>query len=221
MTTAIMQPYFLPYIGYFQLINSVDKFVLYDDIKYTKKGWINRNRICNGELVTIPLKKASDYLDVVERKLSDDWVIQKRKLRNKVQSCYSKSMNYEIGMKIFNNILDYESDNLFEFIYNSLKEINSYLDIKTEIIVSSNLKRNRELSPQDSVIEVCKKLDTNLYINSIGGKSLYKKEQFKLEGISLKFLRNMYINNFSIVDIIMNISKDDIKRKILNDYELE
>ena len=130
-------------------------------------------------------------------------------------------MNYEIGMKIFNNILDYESDNLFEFIYNSLKEINSYLDIKTEIIVSSNLKRNRELSPQDSVIEVCKKLDTNLYINSIGGKSLYKKEQFKLEGISLKFLRNMYINNFSIVDIIMNISKDDIKRKILNDYELE
>ena len=221
MTTAIMQPYFLPYIGYFQLINSVDKFVLYDDIKYTKKGWINRNRICNGELVTIRLKKASDYLDVVERNLSDDWVIQKRKLRNKVQSCYSKSMNYEIGMKIFNNILDYESDNLFEFIYNSLKEINSYLDIKTEIIVSSNLKRNRELSPQDSVIEVCKKLDTNLYINSIGGKSLYRKEQFKLEGISLKFLRNMYINNFSIVDIIMNISKDDIKKKILNDYELE
>ena len=83
------------------------------------------------------------------------------------------------------------------------------------------MKRNRELSPQDSVIEVCKKLDTNLYINSIGGKSLYRKEQFKLEGISLKFLRNMYINNFSIVDIIMNISKDDIKKKILNDYELE
>ncbi len=221
MTTAIMQPYFLPYIGYFQLINSVDKFVLYDDIKYTKKGWINRNRISNGELVTIPLKKASDYSDIVERKLSDDWEIQKKKLRNKVQSCYSKSMNYEIGMKIFNSILEYENTNLFEFIYNSLKEINSYLDIETEIIISSDLKRNRELSSQDSVIEVCKKLDTNLYINSIGGKSLYKKAKFKLEGINLKFLINTCINNFSILDIIMNISKDDIKRKMLKDYELE
>ena len=69
MKTAIMQPYFMPYIGYFQLINAVDKFVIYDNIKYTKKGWINRNRILvNGkdQYISLPLKKDSDYLNINE-----------------------------------------------------------------------------------------------------------------------------------------------------------
>ena len=86
MKVAIMQPYFLPYIGYLQLLNSVDKFILYDDIEYTKKGWINRNRIVDGEIITLPLKKDSDYLNVVERRLSDDWRKQKTKLLNKIES---------------------------------------------------------------------------------------------------------------------------------------
>ncbi len=65
---AIMQPYLFPYIGYFQLINSVDEFVIYDNIKYTKKGWINRNRILvkgKDQLITATLKKDSDYLVVI------------------------------------------------------------------------------------------------------------------------------------------------------------
>ena len=73
MKVAIMQPYFFPYVGYFQLIASVDLFILYDNIKYTKKGWINRNRMLqNGEdvMFSLPLKKGSDYLDVCERELA-------------------------------------------------------------------------------------------------------------------------------------------------------
>ena len=69
-----MQPYFLPYIGYWQLMAAVDTFVIYDNIKYTKKGWINRNRmLLNGEAVTfsLPLAKDSDDLDVVQRRLAD------------------------------------------------------------------------------------------------------------------------------------------------------
>ena len=60
-----MQPYLFPYIGYFQLIHSSDEFIIYDNIEYTKKGWINRNRILfNGspQIFTIPLKKDSDFL---------------------------------------------------------------------------------------------------------------------------------------------------------------
>ena len=70
MKIAVMQPYIFPYIGYFQLINSVDEFIIYDNIQYTKKGWINRNRILVNEkdqLITLPLKKASDYLNVNNR----------------------------------------------------------------------------------------------------------------------------------------------------------
>ena len=73
LTVAIMQPYFFPYIGYFQLIGAVDQFVIYDTVKYTKKGWINRNRMLgNGVAVTftIPLEKASDYLYIRDRKIA-------------------------------------------------------------------------------------------------------------------------------------------------------
>ena len=83
MKLAIMQPYFFPYIGYFQLMNAVDVFVVYDDIKYTKKGWINRNRILvNGKdlLFTLPLKKDSDYLDIYQRKISNDFHTESKKI---------------------------------------------------------------------------------------------------------------------------------------------
>jgi hypothetical protein len=73
MRVAIMQPYFLPYLGYFQLIAAADLFIVYGNIKYTKKGWINRNRmLLNEEAVTfiLPLKNASDNLDVDQRELS-------------------------------------------------------------------------------------------------------------------------------------------------------
>ena len=217
---AIMQPYFLPYIGYFQLINNVDQFVLYDNIKYTKKGWINRNRITGGNVITIPIKKDSDSLDIVDRKLSNDWLNQKRKLFNKIKSSYIKSFNYKEGIELLNNILEHKSNNLFEFIYNSIIEINSYLDIKTPIIPSSLLKRDRNLKSQDSVIEICNILKANKYINPIGGRELYIKKDFNKENINLIFIENTYVNNFSILDIIMNNSKLDIKNKFLNNYIL-
>lgn len=82
MKAAIMQPYFFPYLGYFQLMNAVDTFVVYDNIEFTKKGWINRNRILvNGKdaFISIPLKKDSDYLQVNERYLADSWGDEKKK----------------------------------------------------------------------------------------------------------------------------------------------
>jgi len=82
MKIAIMQPYFFPYIGYFQLVNSVDEFVIYDNIQFTKKGWINRNRILvnqNEDYISLPLKKDSDYLNVNQRFLSDAWSVDRKK----------------------------------------------------------------------------------------------------------------------------------------------
>ena len=75
-TIAIMQPYFFPYIGYFQLIAAVDMFIVYDNIKYTKKGWINRNRLLNrgkNVIFSLPLKNDSDYLNVCQRELAADF----------------------------------------------------------------------------------------------------------------------------------------------------
>src|SRR5438445_505000 len=98
MRIGIMQPYFFPYIGYFQLINAVDEFVVYDNIEFTKKGWINRNRILvNGKdaYITIPLKKDSDYLNVNERWLADVWTVERKKLLNRITESYRKAPYYE------------------------------------------------------------------------------------------------------------------------------
>ena len=120
MKVGIMQPYFMPYLGYFQLLNLVDRFVIYDNIQYTKKGWINRNRIIlNGEIstISIPLKKGSDFLNINERYLAENWDREKIKLINKLRQAYIKAPNYSVFFPIIEEILNEENKNLFiEFL---------------------------------------------------------------------------------------------------------
>ena len=98
MKIGIMQPYFFPYIGYWQLINAVDKFVIYDNIQFTKRGWIRRNRILmNGEdkMISLPIKKDSDYLDVNKRYLSDTFNKDKSKIISQIKTAYSKAPEFD------------------------------------------------------------------------------------------------------------------------------
>ena len=153
-----MQPYLFPYIGYFQLMNAVDEFVIYDNIQFSKKGWINRNRILvNGTdaYLTLPLKKDSDYLDVKDRYLSDDWNIERKKITNRITESYRKAPNYITVFPIIEEIINFENKNLFQFILNSLMLINKYLDIKTPLIPSSTIAINHELKSEKKVIALC------------------------------------------------------------------
>jgi hypothetical protein len=229
---AIMQPYLFPYIGYFQLINSVDEFVIYDNIQYTKKGWINRNRILvnnKDQLFTIPLQKDSDFLNVVDRKISNTWENDRKKLLNTIQTSYHKAPYFNETLKIIKKCLFYKEDNLFYFILNSLKEINNYLDIKTLITISSTVDINHNLKSQDKVLAICESQQATTYINAIGGVELYNKETFKLKNINLNFIKSekieykQFTDNFvswlSIIDVMMFNSKDKIK-EYLNSYTL-
>ena len=221
MKLAIMQPYFLPYIGYWQLINAVDKFVIYDNIQYTKKGWINRNRILNTDkevYITIPLDKDSDYLDVDQRNISQ--CFDRMKLLNQVSQYYRKAPNFKIGLSIFEEIIMNNEKNLFKFIFNSIEVVCTYLSIETPLIVSSGIDISHDLKGQDKVLTICKQLHADEYINPIGGVDLYKREVFKAENIELKFLqtqafeyyqnRNEFIPHLSILDVIMFNSKESI-----------
>jgi len=232
MKLAIMQPYFMPYIGYFQLINSVDKFVIYDNIQYTKKGWINRNRILsNGKdkLITIPIKKDSDYLNVVERELSESWGKDKIKMLNVIRSSYFKAPYYQETSELISKCLNNSEVNLFRFIYESIILINDYLEIKTPIVISSTIEADHTLKSQDKVLSICKKQNADVYINSIGGVELYDKEVFKQNNIELNFIKsnplqykqfdNEFVPWLSIIDIMMFNSKEQIK-KYLNNYTL-
>jgi hypothetical protein len=232
MKLAIMQPYFMPYIGYFQLINSVDEFVIYDNIQYTKKGWINRNRILvNGkdQLFTLPIKKDSDYLDIVERTISETWVKERIKLLNVIQSSYVKAPYFkEVNELIKDCLLDNET-NLFKFLLNILNKINNYLNISTPIKISSDIKINHYLKSQNKVLSICGEQKASTYINAIGGTELYDKEIFSQQNITLNFIKsenieykqfnNKFIPWLSIIDVMMFNSVEDIK-KYLNSYTL-
>ena len=221
MTTGIMQPYFLPYIGYFQLINAVDKFVIYDNIEYTKKGWINRNRILMNDqdfLISLPLKKDSDYKMVCERELSS--VYKPKKMLGQIKSSYLKAPYFKDVICLLESILHNGETNLFYYILNSVKAINNYLGISTEIVVSSTLNIDHQLKSEEKVLAICKALSADTYYNAIGGMELYSKERFCSSGIDLKFLScdpihyqqfdNAFVPYLSIIDVLMFNSKEEV-----------
>lgn len=232
MKLGIMQPYFFPYLGYFQLINSVDKFVVYDDIKYTKKGWINRNQILangKGQLFTLPLKKDSDHLDIYQRELSDNYQSEVKKILRKIEASYKKAPYYNEVYPIIADCLLYKDKNLFNFIYHSIEKIKEHLGIKTELLISSQIGIKERLKGESRVISICKHLKTSQYINAIGGVELYDKKTFLKENIKLSFIKsnmieyeqfdNTFIPWLSIIDIMMFNSPQQIN-KFLNDYKL-
>ena len=231
MKLAIMQPYFLPYVGYFQLINSTNQFVIYDNIKYTKKGWINRNRILvNSEpsYISLALKKDSDLKNVDERELFD-WNQNKKDLLNRIIASYNKSPYYKETIPLIKEILDYDNINLFIFLYNSVCLICNYLDIQTPIIISSLIDIDHSLKCNDKVLAICKEQKCKTYINAIGGQELYTKEEFLKENIELKFIKtknivyqqfnNNFQSNLSIIDVLMFCGQEKTKL-LLNEYDL-
>ncbi len=234
MKIAIMQPYIFPYIGYFQLINVVDKFIVYDNIQFTKKGWINRNRILvNGkdEYITLPLKSDSDYLTVVERSLADSFSTEKVKLLRKVTAAYLKAPEYKNIYPIIESVINFNEVNLFKYIFNSLQVICNYIDIKTEFIVSSTIDINHNLKSQDKVLAICKALNATQYINPIGGMELYSPADFMQHNIKLSFLQatsleykqfqNIFVPWLSIIDILMFNPKEKIKEYLQQNFILQ
>jgi WbqC-like protein family len=228
---AIMQPYFLPYIGYFQLINAVDEFLIYDDVNYINKGWINRNNILvNGKacLFSIPLKEASQNKLINEIEIINDGKWQSKLLKT-IEQSYKKAPNYQTVAPMVHEIINFGDTNLSKYICNSLSTICKYLQINTEIIPSSSNFNNNQLKAQDRILDICLQLRAENYINPIGGVELYDKEIFEKSGIKLNFIKtqaieykqfsNTFTPHLSILDLIMFNSKQVIS-ELINRFEL-
>jgi hypothetical protein len=207
MKIAIMQPYFLPYIGYFQLISSADLFIVYDNIKYTKKGWINGKDV----IFSLPLKKDSDFLDVREREIAVDF--NRVRLLNQIAGPYRRAPYFSQTFPLVEQIVRNEERNLFRFIHHSIVSICKHLGIATDIRISSGIAIDHELRRQDQVIALCEAVGADTYINAIGGVDLYVKDEFKARGIDLKFIKsklfeypqfgNKFVPCLSIIDVLM------------------
>lgn len=219
MRIAIMQPYFLPYLGYFQLLNAVDRFVLCNDFQFTKRGWVKRNRVLqNGKVVVIsvPLKHGSDYAQIRERHLADDVEAQFRHLRRRLEEAYRRAPYFDEGMRLVIECLEGPRDNLFVFLQHCVRCVADLLLIRTPISVSSDAAIAQAHRGQDRVIQLCQYFGAQQYLNPPGGRDLYDAATFRSAGLDLQFLEPRlpryaqnetaeFVPALSVVDVLMNV----------------
>ena len=231
MKIGIMQPYFFPYIGYFQLLNMVDKYVVFDTAYFANNKWGFRNRILiNGapgffRVITL---KSSQNKRFNEIKVSGDIEAKKKNIRT-LESAYRKAPHFPEVMPILEQFLLADYDNLSEHNAASIRLVCNYLGIETEILLLSELDCDSDLKKQYKIIDICRVLGGDEYINAIGGTELYDFEVFRENGIELAFLKSgdiMYsqfgrefVPNLSIIDVMMFNSVPEI-HNMLNQYTL-
>lgn len=230
MKLAIMQPYFFPYIGYFQLAKAVDKFVFYDDVNYIKNGWINRNRILlNGEpcYITVHQKGASPNKLINEIEIIDN----RSKLGKTISTAYHKAPCFREVWPLIQSVLEFNTNNISELAEYSVIQVCKFLGLNTKFERSSkSYSQTAYLRKEKRLIAICGINGAQEYINPIGGVGLYDKNMFMEEGSSLSFLRtspiaykqfgNSFVENLSIIDVMMFNSKYEID-KMLDLYVLE
>ena len=229
-----MQPYIFPYLGYFQLISAVDKFVVYDDVTFIKQGWVNRNYILlNGAkyLFTFPVKSISSNVLISETIVSKTPFNWQYKLLQTINQAYKKAPFFEDVFPIVELIILESTDKSITHIATeSIEAVMKYLSIQTDVQVSSSIYENDHLKRVDRVIDICTKENAITYVNAIGGQELYKQEAFSKPAMNLCFLKsilptyqqfdNEFINGLSIIDVMMFNSAEKIRNDFLRMYSL-
>ena len=232
MKVAIMQPYIFPYIGYFQLIHAVDTFVFYDDVNFIKRGWINRNKLLiNGKegMFSMPLKSASQNDLIKDTQLAIDgiWL---RTFYSTIEHNYSKAPHYSSVYGLIKTVLEREHRTIGELAMCSVEMISDYIGLKTKFEISSvDYHKNNVKRGIDRLLAICHEAKATVYINPIGGQSLYSKKEFKNADLQLYFIQpdeirykqfgNEFVPWLSILDVVMFNSVDEVKQ-LLKDYTL-
>ncbi|WP_053567317.1 WbqC family protein [Caballeronia cordobensis] len=223
MRLAIMQPYFFPYIGYFQLVAAVDRFVFYDDVNFIKNGWINRNRVLDGErnrYVTVPLSGASPSLKIRDIAVQprEIWL---RKMLESIRHAYAKAPHYAAVSALIEQCLSAPVAQISALASRSVVDVCHYLDIDTAFVPSSTQFGNSELKGVNRVLDICAKERAGIYVNLPGGRDLYDDATFRSNGVELAFVEpnlsayaqfdHAFQPGLSILDVLMFNSKDRVR----------
>ncbi len=212
MRLGIMQPYFFPYIGYFQLINAVDKFIMYDDLDFIKEAWVNRNKILIKNVgpswITMPLVKKSS-----NAKINDIVIDNTKRWQNNIKKTlelnYGRAPMFEMAFALVSDILNNETQSLSDFNYHSIHKISTYIGIKTPMVRNDEIYLSIERKLEENsiktnyknlddtviekkvlrVFEICKYNKADVFINAIGGRELYSKSLFAANGLDVRFVK--------------------------------
>ena len=235
-TIGIMQPYLFPYLGYFQLMNVVDRWIVFDEVQFIDKGWINRNRILHPDVVkewqyiTVPLANRGqfDKISDISIKSEIDW---RSEILGKLTYYKNKAPFYNETKTFVLDCLDTDESDISQFVTGVLKKTADYMSIDTQIDVQSVLQLSIGCieHPRQQALKISEALGASKYINPFGGLEMFKPDEFVASGIELCFLktilepypqkRNDFVPGLSIIDVMMWNSFASI-RKMLDDYQM-
>ncbi|MBT8334434.1 MAG: WbqC family protein [Deltaproteobacteria bacterium] len=231
MKLAIMQPYFFPYIGYWQLLNAADRFVVYDDVNFIRGGWINRNRILiNGKpsYITAALDHASQNKRICDISLQDS-PLWRTKMIKSIENTYRRSPFFSAVMPDIDEQIGCQAINLAEFLVYHLNKMAKVLGINTEIVSTSRDYQNSNLAGQDRILDICRREGATSYINLPGGQALYDSKNFENANIDLCFLSMRiapykqrtadFVPNLSVIDALMEVGTEGVGQR-LGEFEL-
>ena len=211
-TISVNQPYFFPYIGFFQLIYASDKFVSLEDVNYITGGWINRNRILiNNEpaYLSVKIADASQNRKINETEIlnTEDW---KEDLLKKLRISYSRAPFYTNTFTVVRKVLSTESNLISDISLQSIIEVCRYIGLEREFGKSSPDIPGKG---EEKIIGLCRSESATSYINLPGGEGIYSKEKFRENSIGLRFLqpvieeyvqfRKPFVPSLSILDVMM------------------
>lgn len=229
-----MQPYIFPYIGYFQLLQAVNKFIFYDDVNFIKQGWVNRNQILvnsQSHLFSVPVEKISSFKKINETAINqmvyDKW---RSKFLKQVEQTYKKAPYFEPTYSIIREVLVHSPLLISDLAKKSVTMVADYLSMPVAIEYSSEIYNNTQLKGQDRVLDICQKENASVYVNVPGGRALYAQSDFTDRNIDLQFIQpikyeyNQFKNDFipwlSIIDVLMFNDVEIIKNEILPSFQL-
>lgn len=228
MKLAIMQPYFVPYIGYFQLMAAVDRFVLFDDVSFINRGWINRNRILVGgreHLMTIPLRGASQNQLINQIALDDD-LSWRAKLLKTIEQSYRKAPFYAETMPLVKDMLSCPETMLAPWLRYSLTAVHAWLELPCQIVASSAQYENQDYKGARRILDICRQEQASVYVNAPGGKDLYAPADFAALGMQLRFLQPRvaeydqggpaFMPGLSIIDVLMHQGRAATRRAVFS-----
>lgn len=229
MIVASHQPYFLPYLPYWQLIHMADRFLIGDDFAFMKGGWIARNRILvqgSPQYLRMEVQDRSSFR-LISETLRAPLPVD-NKLRT-LEMAYHKAPFFKDGFSLAEEVICCPERNLAEFLEHSIRTVCAYLGITTPIGHTSDLPGNRLLKREERIYDFCHRLGADRYVNAIGGRAMYHGEEFALQGIRLQFLQSWhtpypqfggpFVEKLSILDAIMFNSREQL-HEMLDQYTL-
>jgi hypothetical protein len=221
-----MQPYLFPYLGYFQLMHAVDRFVIYDDVAFIKQGWVNRNRmLVNGRasFFSVPVKHASSFTLIRDTAIDDGpqnrrWA---EKLLKTFDNAYRRAPEFARVFPLIEAVFALKTSRVAAVAVVSLKAVADFLEIRTACVDTSSVYGNAHLKGEERVVAICRAESATEYVNAIGGRDLYSRERFEAAGVRLRFIeprpieyrqfKDPFVPWLSIIDVLMFNPRDEVR----------